>query len=73
MGGLHLEGAIIGPQVDRVGDTRASTLIYLDEPVSRCNSFADMQGSENHPYYFCRLWPRDVELEIGIFLPVTEE
>ncbi len=28
MGGLHLEGAVLGPQVDRVGDAGATSLVH---------------------------------------------
>lgn len=51
MGSLHFEGAVIGPEVDRVGDAGASPLVY----------------------HLCGLRARDVELEIRIFLPVSEE
>ena len=51
MGGLHLKGAVVGPEVDRVGN--ASTASLVD--------------------HLCRLGTRDVELQIGIFLPVSEE
>ena len=51
MGSLHFEGAVIGPEVNRVGDTGASPLVH----------------------HLCRLRARDVELEIRIFLPVSEQ
>lgn len=51
MSGLHLEGAIVGPEVDRVGNASAASLV-------------DHLG---------RLWAGDVELEVGILLPVPEQ
>lgn len=51
MGRLHLEGAVVRPQVDRIGDACAS-------------SFIDHLG---------RLGAGDIELHVGIFLPVSEE
>ena len=51
MGGLRFKGAILCPEIDRVADAGATTLV-------------DHLG---------RLWARDVEFEIGIFLPVAEE
>lgn len=51
MGGLHLERAVVCPEVDRVGDAGAASLVD----------------------YLCRLWAGDVELEVGILLPVTKE
>lgn len=51
MGGLHLERAVVCPEVDRVGDAGAASLVD----------------------HLCRLWARNVELEIGIFLPVSKK
>lgn len=51
MSGLHLEGAVVGPEVDRVCDAGAASLVD------------HLRG----------LWARDVELEVGILLPVAEQ
>lgn len=48
---LHLKGAVVCPEVDRVGDAGATALVD----------------------HLSGLWARDVELEVGIFLPVAEE
>lgn len=36
MGCLHFEGAVIGPQVDRIGDVAASSLVDLGRLVKFC-------------------------------------
>lgn len=36
MGCLHFEGAIIGPQVDRIGDATASSLVDLGMVSQGC-------------------------------------
>lgn len=48
---LHLEGAVIRPQVDGVRDAGHSPLVD----------------------HFRRLRPRDRELQVSVFLPVSEQ
>ena len=68
--GLHLEGTVLGPQIDRVGDAGAASLVDL-VGTSALDSPADTK--RNPAYHFGRLGTGDVELEVGILLPVTEE
>ena len=48
---LHFEGAVVGPQIDRIGDAGASSFV-------------------NH---LGRLWTSNIELLVGILLPVGEQ
>lgn len=74
MGCLHLKGAVICPQIDRVGDTCATTLIHLYQSVSKQSRDCEDIGAQgDRPYYFCRLRSGNVELEVGILLPVAEK
>lgn len=68
---FHLKGTILCPQIDRVGDAGASSLVHLDMPI-RTKSTCDSRV-EICPYHFGRLGARDVEFEISILLPVAEQ
>jgi len=48
---LHLEGAILCPEINRVGDASTASLIH----------------------HLCRLGPGDIELQVRILLPVSEQ
>ena len=51
MSRLHLEGAVLCPQIDRMADARDAPLVD----------------------HFGRLWASNVEFEVGILLPVSEQ
>src|SRR4051812_25649214 len=68
---FHLEGAILCPQIDRIGDASASSLVHLDMHV-RTRPISEKRAGFC-PYHFGRLGTRDVEFEIGILLPVAEQ
>lgn len=71
MSSFHLKGAILCPQIDRIGDAGASSLVHLDMPI-RTRPISEKRGGLC-PYHFGRLGTRDVEFEISILLPVTEQ
>ncbi len=68
--GLHLEGTVLGPQIDRVGDAGAASFVDL----VGASALVSSAGTKRNPaYHFGRLWAGDVELEVGVLLPVAEE
>jgi hypothetical protein len=67
--GLHLEGTVLGPQIDRVGDTGAASLIYLMS-VSAWLRLTMVHERTDH---FGGLGSGNVELEVRILLPVAEK
>jgi hypothetical protein len=69
VGCLHLEGAVVGPQIDRVGDACAAAFVDLDL-ISTCTVDADSSMNAHH---FGRLGPGNVELHVRVLLPVAEE
>lgn len=70
MSGFHLEGAVLGPQVDRVGDASATSLVDL---IAASALLGQVKNRTIHAYHFGRLWARDVEFEVGILLPVAKQ
>lgn len=72
MSGFHLEGAIIGPKVDRIGDAGTSSLIDLC--IVFGVSFLCLESMEwCTTYDLSRLWPGDSKLQVRVFLPVAEQ
>lgn len=71
MSSFHLKGAILCPQVDRIGDASASSLIHLDIPI-RTRPISEKRGGLGS-YHFGRLGTRDIEFEIRIFFPVAKQ
>ena len=49
MGGLHLEGAVIGPQVDRIRDARATAFVHLQDSKHGRNGFVGF-GARDQPF-----------------------
>lgn len=64
---LDLEGAVVGPQVDRVSDARNSAL--KDLRTLAC-AYAKKLYATDH---LCSFGSSDGELQIRILLPVTEK
>lgn len=62
---LHLEGAVVFPQVYRVGD--ACDTAFVDLQASAWIMPAECS------YYLRRFRARDRELEVGVLLPVAKE
>lgn len=64
---LHLEGAVICPEVDGIRDARYAAFVDLE--ASSAHTLVSARGT----HHFSRLGPADGKLQIGIFLPVSEE
>lgn len=68
---LGFEGAVICPDVDGDTDARDSTLIDLLRPQYLSCPNHTRTGPVS--YHFSRFCAADGELEVGIFLPISEE
>jgi hypothetical protein len=69
MGSLRLEGAVVGPQINGGGDASNTPFVNLGNP-----ELAPACAVERAPSYHVRCFcTRDGELQVGIFLPVSEQ
>jgi hypothetical protein len=66
---LHLEGAVIGPEIDRIGDVGASPFVYLKNPCQLRNRRSTDQHLTHH---LGRLRASNVELHVSILFPVAK-
>lgn len=71
MGSLHLEGAVLGPQVNRVGDACTTSLVDLEKGVLAMRYRLFWNCWPTH--HLCGFGAGDIELLIGILLPVAEQ
>jgi len=76
VGCLHLEGAIRRPKIHAVLYTGASSFVDLNQ-VSYLRDIQRTRGEQKEiisfTYHLCRLGTGNVELKIGILLPVAEK
>lgn len=66
--GLSLEGAVVGPEIDRGRNTGNTSFVDLFTLATR-SSVRCMNGA----HHVCSFTPGDREFQIGIFLPVSEQ
>ena len=65
---FDFEGAVAGPEIDRVCDASNTTLVDLSS-ISTCGTLLLLSSY----YHFCRFGSCYRELKFRIFLPITEE
>lgn len=70
MAGFNLEGAVVGPEVDGIGDTCNASLIDL---VAGTNQQAYSLRPDVRDYQFGRLSSGNRELKVCVFLPISEQ
>ena len=71
VGCLHLEGAVLSPQVDRIGDASNASFVDLGSTLLALRWTHGALDEVAH--HLCRFWAGDVELHIGVLFPVSEQ
>ena len=71
VGCLHLEGAVLSPQVDRIGDAGNASFVDLGGNLLGCARATGI--SEKIAHHLCRFWAGDIKLHVGVLFPVSEQ
>jgi hypothetical protein len=68
---FDFEGAVAGPEIDRVGDASHATLVDLSGQLANMRHVVCLSPSSH--YHFCRFGSCYGEFKFGILLPIAKE